>query len=264
MTIIVINFLTTIMPSAQNITRLLHNLGLSEGESGIYLAGLRLGPARAIQIAEEAQISRTLTYHLLKLLQKKGLVSTVRKKQSQHFVMEPPRQLGYLIDRKRNDLDQMKEQLDAYIPTLESIVTSQTPPSKIRFYEGIEGTKTVVEDTLDSKDKILYSYAAIDNIFAVFGRGFLETYSKQKAERGIHAKSIWSKSLPKEKVLRERKLSETKIAPALLNLQVTIVIYDNKVAVFSPPKKLFAFVVESEEFAQTMKSLFEMIWKSID
>ena len=54
--------------------KVLKKLGLSNREIAIYLAGIKTGPSLASQIAKQANISRTLTYHLLKLLENKGIM----------------------------------------------------------------------------------------------------------------------------------------------------------------------------------------------
>ncbi len=55
--------------------KLLINLGLTETEARVYLAGITLGPATVSSIAQKANVKRTTVYPAIRTLKKKGLMS---------------------------------------------------------------------------------------------------------------------------------------------------------------------------------------------
>lgn len=238
-------------------TRILQKLGLSEGEIAVYTTGLRLGPSLASEIAKQTKQGRTLVYHLLESLIEKGLTSAVGK-HSKKFIMEPPHTLKHLIERKRKELSLVEEQLAQAAVELESLYTPATKPSRIRLYEGIEGMKTVAEEMLNTTEKQLYVLAPIEHIQALFDKTYLQYWFTEHNKRSIRSKCIWS-NLSKNPMMNA-DYRETRLVPDGLTLSTAIIVHDNKTTVFSSPTKTFAFVIESNEFSETMKSIFNQLW----
>jgi len=98
-----------------------------------------------------------------------------------------------------------------------------------------------------------------ENTFALFDDSFLNYWRSEREKKQIKSRGIWSKFI--DTPLQSQNLQELRVFPKDLMFPSTVVIYDNKVAVFSSPREQFAFVIESDEYAQTMKALFEQLWK---
>lgn len=238
-------------------TKILQKLGLSDGEIAVYIAGLCLGPSLASDIAKQAKLSRTLVYHILEELSAQGLTSTVGK-HGKKFIMEPPHKLKNLIERKRKELTLVEEQLAQAAVELESLYTPKLKPSHIRFYEGIAGMKIVAEDMLKTTEKMLYVLAPIEHLRAMFDDTYLQFWFNERNKLGIQSKSIWSQQ--DDNPITHSDFRDTRLVPENLTLSTAIIVNDNKVTVFSSPQTKFAFVIESAEFAETMKSVFNQIW----
>ena len=57
----------------------LEKVGLSKQEAKVYISSLKLGVAKASDIAQKANVKREASYYILRMLQEKGFVSEVIK-----------------------------------------------------------------------------------------------------------------------------------------------------------------------------------------
>jgi len=79
-------------------TKIFQEIGLTEGETKVYLALLKLGETTKGSLAKEANVSSSKVYELVDKLEKKGLAGHIIKGKIKHFVaMEPKRILDYML-----------------------------------------------------------------------------------------------------------------------------------------------------------------------
>jgi sugar-specific transcriptional regulator TrmB len=117
-------------------------LGLSNKEARVYLASLGLGPASVQKIADEAGIKRVTTYVILESLVGLGLVSQTVKGKKTYFVAEDPVNLERLIERRRQELKEQKQNFDHILPELQNLkmqpkdspLSSMTAPTVSRLF----------------------------------------------------------------------------------------------------------------------------------
>ena len=241
------------------IHNILEKIGLSPGEIKVYLAGLKLGPCLASSLAKETNLKRPLVYHLLETLESKGLSNKNARQIGAKFSMEPAKRLLDILERQKKQIESMENKLETVLPEFDSIYQPISKPAKIRFYEGKEGLKNVAQETLKSKDKQFFLFSAMDNLLKMFDEEFMLYWAEQRKKQKIKSKSIWTTEAPAD--FLKTSLRNLRIAPSNMKVPCTIVIFDDKVAVFSPPEQLFVFVVESREFGQTMKIFFDSVWR---
>jgi len=260
--IIVKNIFTTTKNLLMNyIKTTLTQLGLTDGEINVYLAGLSLGPSLASTLAKKTNLGRTLVYHQLELLEKKGLINKVGEPSGLTYSMEPPIKLKALIELQQAVLAKTQKKLEQAIPALEALTSEELRQAKVKFYEGTEGMKTAVIKTLQVKNKEVLSFMpGLHIIEKTFGKEFLKTYIKKRDNNAIKGKNIWTDAPHSLNPLSKKVAKKIRIAQDL-NFESTIVVHDDKVTVLSSEKYMSAFEIESLEFADTMKSFFNKIWK---
>lgn len=239
---------------------ILKQFGLTDNEINLYIAGMSMGLSGATELANKTGLKRPLVYHLISTLKDKGLVREAGKKHGRQFVMEPPTRLKEIVERKKRSLEQMEIQLEKAASELEALSSPKPGASRVRFYEGIEGMKNVAGEALKSKGKSVLVIASIDHLLNMFDLPFLQSWLKAADKKKIKRKSIWSKPVDTD-LLPPSQLREQRIAPKDFIFPSTTFIYDDKVLVFSSPNEKSAFVIESAEYAQTMKALFEQVWR---
>jgi len=173
--------------------------------------------------------------------------------------MEPAKRLLDILERQKKQIESTENRLETVLPEFESIYQPKSKPAKIRFYQGKEGLKNVAQEVLESTSKEFFLFSAMDNLLKMFDKEFMSYWAEERKKREIKSKSIWTKQVPAN--FLKTPLRNLRIAPLDMEVPCTIVIFDDKVAVFSSPKQLFVFAVEGREFSQTMKAFFDTVWQ---
>jgi sugar-specific transcriptional regulator TrmB len=237
----------------------LQNLGLSSKEAKLYLAVLELGEANIQQIAFKSGVKRTTVYDVINSLKEKRLLTEITKGKKTFFSAEDPRKL-------ESQLDERKETLKKILPELLSITNLLDKKPTIKFYEDNEGIKEVYKDTLNYPDQELMAWVSQEAVVG-FDVEWLDKYYLAKRL----AKKIWVRAIGPDvpemqqyKGLDEKSLRKTKLVSAEeFPFEVEINLYGkNRIAVMSFAEKI-GLIIESPKLYRTLKSIFELSWKSL-
>ncbi len=238
----------------------LTQLGLSQEEAKVYLATLELGGSYASNIATKAKVNRATCYHTLNNLKKKGFLNSFNKGKVLWFNAEPPQVIANIQEEK---LEKAKE----LIPQLLSISNTLAFKPKMRFYEGIEGVKTIFEDILKTKDELL-GYTNISALGELFAEYF-KKFCKKKIENKIKTRNISPSTNNATKLIEQfypKDYDKNLVEILLVNkdefyFENDISIYENKVAVVSlNPDEVIGLIIESPTLAKSMRSIFNLAW----
>lgn len=238
----------------------LTKIGLTPEEAKVYLAVLELGGSFVSAIARRAKVNRSTCYHTLENLVKKGLVSSYKKGKVLHFTAEDPHRFMQIAE------EQVKRTQNL-IPELLSMASTLATKPKIRFYEGVEGVKSIFEDILTTEDEVL-GYTNLTDLTELFPDYFRQ-YCHKKVKRRIKTRYIAPASeegvdvidayYPKE--YDPHLLEILMVNPKEFNFRNEIAIYGHKVAIiYLNPDELLGVIMESCTFAQSMKSFFDLAW----
>ncbi len=233
--------------------------GLSENESAIFLALLKLGKGTVSQITRKAGLNRTTGYDILDSLVSKGLVSVSGKEPLQEYLAESPDHLLRVLMEEANKLKRRILKIKKIIPELKSMHNVRGRP-KVRFYEGVEGLKDVYEDTLTSCESIR-AYANVNEMHQAL-IGYFPKYYERRAGNKISIRAIIPDSpIGKHRAGKDNEeMRESVLVPVdKYNFSPEINIYDDKVMIASWKEKL-GIVIESAEIADAMKKIYELAW----
>lgn len=226
----------------------LREFGLNNNEVKVYKACLELGSSSVTRISERAEIYRTLTYEVLKSLLEKGLVSYVVKDRKKHFEAASPRKFLTILKEK-------EKRISDILPQMLEIQKSVKLKPSITLYEGKEGVKTVMENLLVETK----SFVGLSPKKALLK--MLKFYTPHFIERRVKAK-IKVKLLIDEPPLTEKYLEYRIIKK---NFDTGYWIYKNKVVIFSLLQKdPLAIEIENEDYAKSMKIIFDLAWESLE
>jgi len=247
------------------------DINLAPSEAIIYEYLLKNGESPAGEIIKKTPLKRGLVYKILDNLVEKGLVIEKRsipsKKQGRnkisHFMPNHPEKLREFIENEKKRFNKAKNTLEANMPTMISDFNLISGKPGVRFFEGIEGIKKVLEDTLTSKETI-YSYSDIEAIVK-YTEKMNDTYIKRRSElkikkRGIVVDSPFSRNYLKNYFsdITENRFISHEIFPFNSVMQI----YDNKVAYISLSKKTkIALLIEDKNIYKMHRSLYELTWK---
>ncbi len=235
----------------------LARLGIDGKRARFYLAALELGEAPITEIAKKAGISRTTAYDVLARLLQDGLVTQVEKSGRLHVLAEDPASLLRALDDRR-------QLLAGLLPELRSIYNLSAVKPRIHFYEGVEGIRTVLHDTLACQSRQLRGILSVLDLFEVPGMREMEQYVARRIETGIFLRVVRSRVKDAGDIWPTRRadLRELRYTPEGLVFTMTTYIYDNKVSMISSRRENFGMIIESEEFAALQANLFEVLWRA--
>lgn len=238
------------------IQEVLEEFGLSKNKGVVYLAALNTGTGSVQEIAKRAHLPRTTVHEILQYLLSLGLVGFINRGRTRMYSVEPPAKLKLLLKEK-------ERLLESVLPELTSIFNTKGVRPRVRFYEGIEGVKTVIEDTLTARNKVLLGILSMEDLYKIPGKEFMDDYVKQRIELGIKLKVIRSevKEVGETWPSSEKELRELHYAPAEMIFPMTVYLYDKKVSLTGTQKENFGMIIESEDFYLTFKNMFEVMWQ---
>lgn len=244
-----------------NIEQNLEYLGLKTKEIKAYLSLLRLQKASPHQVAKESGLERTTVYKLLDSLSERGLVSKSAIGKRVTYAAESPKQLKLMLNKQESVVEQI-------LPFLSALQGSKGTKPVIKFYEHQDGIRQVLRDSLNCQEKIRRDFAFVENVVELFGLRFLHKYIEDRVKKKIKVKSL--RRMPSGLNISEKDwylkkdnksiLREVRYLPQNTRFEPLIIIYDHVVAIISSKKESYAIVIESPEFSQAMKTLFDIAW----
>lgn len=248
----------------------LQSIGLSDKEAACCLALLRYGTQATSTVAKRCSLNRGTTYVALHSLLDKGLVTKASKRSVQYFTAIPPAQFDLYINAKQAELERQRGELHAIIPELSKLSGAQRSRPKVSYYEGVDGARTALEQTLTAKDKLLRSFLSIEDIFAFLGPEYFDDYTSRRISSGYQLKvlrhiekdrvAFSAFPIPSKYASDETANREVRYVADELAFPVTTYMFDDKVAFISTREENFAVIIQSHEIAQTHVKLFELLW----
>lgn len=246
--------------TSQKLKESLASLGLSSKEAAVYVALLELGRSSVSQISRKAAVNRATGYVILDSLITKGLVSISGKEPKQEYIAESPDKLPELFRKEQEELRKKEVYAQELSLQLKSIQKMGDRP-QVRFYEGIEGIRTVFEDSLTAQSGKIVAFTSIEDQHASVPNYFPEYYQRRK-RNNIFMRAIFPDTPMgvERQEANENEYRDSVLVPALTyGIHPAINIYDNKFMIASFREKL-GILIESAEIADAMKKIFELAW----
>ncbi len=242
----------------------LENLGLGEKEAAVYLAALELGPETAQNLAKKAGINRATTYVQIESLKEKGLMSEFEKGKKTYYSPESPEQLETLLRAFESDLSAKKTNLASVLPYLLSSFAGMGERPKVRFFEGADGVSAIRDDFLKTKNKSIEGFIDLDNVLERFAKN-QEDYTKRRVQKKIQSKLLYTRADgPLAGFSDPKKLRTGKyLKNTQFGIKADITVYDSKVAIISYTADAVGVIIESKNMADTIRSIFYLIWNNL-
>jgi sugar-specific transcriptional regulator TrmB len=235
-------------------------LGLSKREAEVYYELLKVEDALASQISEKTKESRTNTYDTINSLIKKGLVSYVIKNNRKYFMATNPKNLLKWMDLKNEELEKEKKIVEKLIPDLQNLRIPKEKKVIVEVYEGKEGARTMLNETLESSknsNKEILIFGAIAGHLRDLDPIYHERYYNEKKRQKIKTRYIFIEGdkYPKS------KYAEYKYLPKTFKSFAATAIHGEEVSFWLLTNPMVIILIKNKEFAETYKSNFEELWK---
>jgi sugar-specific transcriptional regulator TrmB len=245
-------------------TKILEEIGFSQGEIKIYFALLGLGESTIGPISKKSGITASKTYPILEKLISKGLITHVIKSGTKYFQVLNPNRIVDFMNEKENRIKQEKEQVKKLLPL---IAAQQKKEAKqyATVYETLKGVKTLYDEMIEYHKKTKEDFIAFtmgeeykdENL-----NRFFRQYDTKRGEAGIKIKLIGLES--------QRKFLEKEYAhkPSYMQIRYlehavpsgTIIFGDNVAILLWYPVPT-AFVIHSKQTAESHRKFFWDLWK---
>jgi HTH-type transcriptional regulator, sugar sensing transcriptional regulator len=243
----------------QDIKAILIDFGLSEYEAMVYLASLSLGSATVNQIAKQSGVKRTTVYPVIEGLKHKGIMNINVKGLKKTYVAERPEKLESIIEQKKNRLINI-------LPELNAIQNLKSNESFIKYYEGVEGVKTVYGSILDGL-KPGDEYLIISDMerFLKMDREYFTNFIEKRAKMNLTVKTIMHDTEDAQyyKKFEKNTNQEVKILDKSADFTANLVILPNKVVITQIIEPIVSIVIENKSIVDMQRKEFNIIWNSI-
>jgi sugar-specific transcriptional regulator TrmB len=242
--------------------KILQDIGLSEGETKVYLALLRLGETKTGELAKEAQVSSSKVYKILDRLEKKGIVGHILRGEVKHYSPMNPKAILNYIEEKEKSLEEKKNEIKSIIPRFEELIKDSENKSQAAIYEGFKGVTNLFRNMIDELNKggeyfvIGASYAPIKGI-----REFFYKHHMRRAEKRIKLNMLANLETKGNLEATTAKVSEIKYLPGYLSTTMQIVFYGNKAFIILWTEEPTGFLINNKEAVKGFKSYFNALWK---
>jgi|TARA_Y100000310_G_scaffold51278_2_gene47281 sugar-specific transcriptional regulator TrmB len=241
----------------------LENIGLTEGESKVYLALLRMRVSTIGNIIKEARVSNSKVYNILDRLSKKGLVGTVIIKNKRHFEAKDPSRLKEFIKLEEKKIIEKKGEINELMPKLQETFKQAEPAQEAEILQGINGIKTFTEMILKNleKEDTFYILGAPKEATELLGPYFKE-WHKERAKKGVDCKILynWDSKERAEKI-EEIPKTEVRFLPKEMKTPALIDIGKGYVATILFGERPICFVIKNRKIAESYESYFKLLWK---
>ncbi len=248
------------------VSKQLHDLlkiGLTEGESKVYLALLELGSSTVGPIVKKAGVAYSNIYDILNRLIEKGLVSFITKNKTKHFQAVGPGNLYDYLDKKEQEIAEQKHSLKSVLPELLKLQDS-IPEQEAEIFIGKKGLKAAYEKFFSNftrKEPYLFFYIHRDIYAEEADRFYWNILTEHLQGRTFQMKGIGNENFRKSWFVAKTKKRMT-IRFVDFPIPGNIDIYHNKVLAISWVPSPIGFLITSKSFADDFKTYFNAVWKT--
>lgn len=248
------------------------SLGLSANEAIVYEYLLKNGESSAGAIIKKTPLKRGVIYNCLEELTKKDLITEQHMAKTKgggkiaYFAPNHPQKLEEYVENEKSRLEKVQKTLDLSLPAILSDFNLISGKPGVKFYEGIEGIKKVLADSLTAKSTI-YSYADLEAVVTHIDN-INRAYVKKRDELGLKKKVIFIDSPFARKYLKNyhrettyMKFIDHKLYPFNSIMQI----YDGKISYVTLSKNSkIGVIIEDKNIYQMHKSIFKYVWSKAE
>lgn len=238
-------------------------LGLAENEAKLYEILVQNPDASIPLLKQKSPFSRTMIYYVLKSLVNYGLVETAEIGKKTVFNAAPPEKLeDFFIDREK-ELKRQKDLLGSVIGDLRSTYALSHNKPGVRFFEGPEGIKEALWDSLTSPEPI-FTFINRGSLMETLGETN-NAYLKERLKKQIVNNTLYVDTPEARAFIAHHtndQYSQARLLPAdTLPFKAGLKIYDNKISFFTlRNKELMAVIIKDPDLYAINRSWFSLVW----
>lgn len=245
----------------KNLEDLLIQTGFLESEAKVILALMELGSAKVKDISQKSGVDRVNTYGVLEKLSGQGLVSQNEMSGIKTYISEPPEKFLQLIKDRQQKITNLEKQFLSSLPEFSALYNLTPQKPQVRFYEGVDGIKTILVDTLKTGEN--YCHISPKEALSEKLYDLSMDYMKEKITSGIKTKAIFERTPWTEKhILKDKSENrQSRFLPKKYKVTTGLRIYGNKIALINY-HELMGTVIEDAQISQMVQMMFDVLWET--
>jgi len=244
----------------KQIEQLKRVFNLNNYEAKIYLAALNFESVNLTDLAKTAKLPRTAAYQPIQNLINQGFLSITKIGKRKYYQALSPKELHYILDRKKVSLDEIVSGLSKDISVPEKKLD-------IRYYSGIEGVQIASDIFLaNAKTKMGKSFENVESIVQQHGQRQISDYIKRRVAKKIKGRMIVS-CFPESLALKEALKKDAEelrksivVSPNTYPIKASFAVLDDMVMIFTTKANPFAVLIKNQDVADSLDSIHDMVW----
>ena len=245
-------------------TKVLQNIGLTDGEIRVYLALIKLGSSTSGPIIYNSKVSSSKIYHILEKLLQKGLISYIVNEKTRYYQAEDPIQIKEYLNEREKEFQQHKVEIDKLIPELELQKQSEKTKSEAKIYKGFKGIQAITEHIYSVLKKgETYYDIGIPSFQEEKYHSYWHEDHLRRIKYGIKCKLLFNKDTPL-KILENRnryKDCDARFMPLSIETPSWILIYSDISVIILQSEEPMAIEIHNKQITHSFKLYFEAFWK---
>jgi sugar-specific transcriptional regulator TrmB len=249
----------------------LRSIGLTEHEVSVYMYLLSHGESIVSVVAKRVGMKRPTVYQALEGLERKKIVTSVRKNGIAHFTAEDPETLALLcaskVRKAQDDLTKARS-LQSELQSLRA--NAGTVPMEhhgnILYYEGLAAVTDLIDETLGENldEKLCYCFGLNTYHTELAGNDW-QRYTKKRVKQKMFVQSIQpdTKAAIAYQKRDKKELRETRLVPKnLFPSDCEINVIGDMIAMFSTSGRVpMGLKLTNKKMAVALRSLFLLAWE---
>ncbi len=244
----------------------LRNIGLTEGESKVYLALLSVGSSTVGPIIEKSGVSASKVYMILDRLINKGLVGMIVKDKNKVFTAASPDKLLEYLDEEKEKIERNKKNAEKILPMLKLKKDSSSKLPPVELSKGMNGCEAFYDEIYDSMKEGDEYIATSGKRISFRMQNYWFKQSKFLTEKNIpqflaYEDQVWFEKDPNIHRRKERKNYYPKVLGEKYKELPTIIIIGEKAVIsdIGDDGKIFTLLIRNKNMANSLKKLLEVV-----
>jgi sugar-specific transcriptional regulator TrmB len=244
------------------ITETLQNAGFEPSTAEIYVILLQNGELDVPKISEKTAFSRASIYDSLNQLLAAGYIEYRKEGRNAYYKPAHPNKLFGLVEQKKRESELLRQELNSTIQSLTGMYNLSLNKPGIRFFEGAEGFREALFDTLTSTETI-YTIVDLEAVLK-YVEEINQEYVAKRREKGINKRILVTNTPGNRAYLAKqgKNLTDAKLLPAEIpSFENGMQIYSGKVSHFTLREdNIVAIIIEDKDVYYMQKKIFEYLW----
>lgn len=238
----------------------LEEIGLTKGESKVYIALVKKGPTTVGPIVKESGVAYSKIYEVLERLIKKGLATSITKEKTRVYNGALPHRIKEYLEEKKKTIEQQEVQLGTLLPEIGRLQKEKGEEFEAEVFTGWKGVRTAFERFIDLYKKgqpykffYYYDKETVEQSDAFFKKLAPQYKKKHVLFKGIAEERYKTSGIAE--YIGNAEIRYTKF-PVPANIEIL-----GEHILITSWKKPTTIYIKNKDIAQQYESYFDHAWK---